>query len=119
MRVAECLAYARLAASTDSPTCMSCPRQDPQLLLELYDAIGQQEAAAELHLQAALELAAGGGGGETAVQRELARAKEAYTRASDAHQASTQPPAPACPCDLHLEGKQVVVSARLGFCSTH
>ena len=34
--------------------------QDPQLLLELYEAMGQQEAAAELHLQAALELAAGG-----------------------------------------------------------
>jgi hypothetical protein len=34
--------------------------QDPQLLLELYSAMGQQEAAAELHLQAALELAAGG-----------------------------------------------------------
>lgn len=36
-----------------------CPPQDPQLLLELYEAMGQQEAAAELHLQAALELAAG------------------------------------------------------------
>ncbi|KAL4440601.1 hypothetical protein ABPG75_003602 [Micractinium tetrahymenae] len=65
-------------------------QQDPQLLLELYEAMGQQEAAAELHLQAALELAAGGSGsgsgGETAVQRELARAKDAYTRATDTHQ---------------------------------
>jgi hypothetical protein len=33
--------------------------QDPGLLLELYEAMGQQEAAAELHLRAALELAAG------------------------------------------------------------
>ncbi|EFN53979.1 hypothetical protein CHLNCDRAFT_135924 [Chlorella variabilis] len=89
-------------------------QQDPQLLLELYQAMGQQEAAAELHLQAALELAAGeqahaaalawcqqpqhpgccvacvqrqcGKATETAVQRELARSKDAYTRSTDAAQ---------------------------------
>ncbi|PRW05770.1 Vacuolar sorting-associated 16 [Chlorella sorokiniana] len=61
-------------------------QQDPQLLLELYEAMGQQEAAAELHLQAALEMAAGGKATETSVQRELARAKDAFTRSTDTHQ---------------------------------
>ncbi|KAL4852826.1 hypothetical protein ACK3TF_006093 [Chlorella vulgaris] len=62
-------------------------QQDPQLLLELYSAMGQQEAAAELHLQAALELAAGGMATEPVVQRELTRSREAYSRATDAQQA--------------------------------
>lgn len=55
----------RIGVHPPAHTCTLClfnPKtelQDPQLLLELYEAMGQQEAAAELHLQAALEMAAG------------------------------------------------------------
>ena len=49
---AHACAPVRMISQTHRP-------QDPQLLLELYEAMGQQEAAAELHLQAALEMAAG------------------------------------------------------------
>eukprot|EP00887_Chlorella_sp_A99_P002232 scaffold10.g2232.t1 len=54
--------------------------KNPALLLELYEAAGQQAAAADFHFRAALDLA-GAGAPESQVQRELTQARDAHLRA--------------------------------------
>ncbi|KAL6779789.1 VPS16 [Auxenochlorella protothecoides x Auxenochlorella symbiontica] len=75
-------------------------KQDPLVVTDVYEHTGHPERTAEVHLDAAMA-AAKRGAGETAIQTELARSRDAYVRA----QSKTR--------DTRFEAAQVTALARL------